>query len=230
MLIFVKRLYMAKNQTLAELIKEIKYRSALNQSEIATQIGVSKQYLSDTINGRYPFTDELKQKLYEQFTYLGDKTASESKPEKSPASDPTGKDYRLVPLINIDSVGGLHSWPDVIDEDQYTEKYIPFSGARDDDYCIRESGSSMVPSIPPGSILLIRNVPNWAEYFGYGAVYVLELTDGRRITKEIRKSEVDAHLNVLCHSFNDTVADEELPKSLIRSVWKVVKVLTNFGF
>ena len=230
MLIFVKRLYMAKNQTLAELIKEIKYRSALNQSEIATQIGVSKQYLSDTINGRYPFTDELKQKLYEQFTYLCDKAASESQPEKSPGSDTGGKDYRLVPLINIDSVGGMHSWPEVTDEAEYPDRLIPFTDARQDDVCIQESGPSMAPSIPPGSILLIRNVPNWAEYFGYGSVYVIILTDGRRITKEIRKSDVDPKLNVLCHSFNETVADEELPKSLIRSVWKVIKVLTIFGY
>lgn len=63
---------MAKNQILADLIKTIKYKSNLNQSEIAAAIGVSKQYLSDTINGRFPFTDDLKQKLYGYFTYLQD--------------------------------------------------------------------------------------------------------------------------------------------------------------
>ena len=61
---------MAKNQILSGLIKEIKFRSNLTQTEIAAQIGVSKQYLSDTLNGRYPFSDELKQKLYEHYTYL----------------------------------------------------------------------------------------------------------------------------------------------------------------
>lgn len=72
MLNLVNFLYMAKNQILADLIKTIKYKSNLNQSEIAAAIGVSKQYLSDTINGRFPFTDDLKQKLYGQFTYLQD--------------------------------------------------------------------------------------------------------------------------------------------------------------
>lgn len=61
---------MAKNEILAGFIKMIKYKSNLTQSEIAAQIGVSKQYLSDTLNGRYPFNDELKQKLCEQFTYI----------------------------------------------------------------------------------------------------------------------------------------------------------------
>ena len=64
---------MAKNQILVDLIKTIKYKSNLNQSQIAAAIGVSKQYLSDTVNGRFPFTDELKAKLYEHYTYLADK-------------------------------------------------------------------------------------------------------------------------------------------------------------
>lgn len=211
---------------------------AHTQKDVAETMGSTSPNVSSALKGiESVLTDNFLRRFDEAYKNIfnidwllsgdGDMLAPLS---SAPAPDPTGKDYRLVPLINIDSVGGLHSWPEVTDETQYREKYIPFSGARDDDYCIRESGSSMVPSIPPGSILLIRNVPNWAEYFGYGAVYVLELTDGRRITKEIRKSEVDAHLNVLCHSFNDTVADEELPKSLIRSVWKVIKVLTTYGF
>lgn len=211
--------------------------TGLSLADIAGKLGMSPQHLNQTLNAADIKTGFLE-KVCKTFgtdmsTLFGieqTKVFIKDVDANVDAPDPTGKDYRLVPLINIDSVGGLHSWPEVTDETQYREKYIPFSGARDDDYCIRESGSSMVPSIPPGSILLIRNVPNWAEYFGYGAVYVLELTDGRRITKEIRKSEVDAHLNVLCHSFNDTVADEELPKSLIRSVWKVIKVLTTYGF
>ena len=65
MLNLINYLYMAKNQILADLIKTIKFKSNLNQSEIAAAIGVSKQYMSDTVNGRFPFTDDLKQKLYE---------------------------------------------------------------------------------------------------------------------------------------------------------------------
>lgn len=229
MLNLANYLYMAKNQILADLIKTIKYKSNLNQSEIAATIGVSKQYLSDTINGRFPFTDDLKEKLYEQFTYLQDVDGTSCQPSAE-KTETLNEEYRLVPLINIDSVGGMHSPNAITDAPQYVETMIPFIGAQQGDICIQESGNSMSPSIPSGSILLIRKVPNWAEYFGYGGVYVIELNDGRRITKEIRRSGRDEKSHVLCHSFNETVADEELPKSLIISVWKVIKVITNFGF
>ena len=43
----------------------------------------------------------------------------------------------------------------------------------------------MIPTIPPGSLMLIREVANWREYFGYGNIFVIVLKDGRRITKEM---------------------------------------------
>lgn len=61
---------MAKNEELTKLLRLIKCKSELNQTEIAAKIGVSKQYLSDVVSGRYDFTDELRRKLYEQFTYI----------------------------------------------------------------------------------------------------------------------------------------------------------------
>ncbi len=185
--------------------------------------GVS-QKLADTIVKNYP---EISRTWL--LTGEGSMLAQPSQGEAK-AKVEQNEDYRLVPLINIDSVGGMHSPNAITDEPQYVETLIPFVGAYEGDICIQESGNSMSPSIPAGSVLLIRNVPNWAEYFGYGGVYVIELNDGRRITKEIRRSEVDPSSRVLCHSFNETVADEELPKSLIVSVWKVIKVLTNFGY
>lgn len=124
----------------------------------------------------------------------------------------------------------MHSSNAIVDEPQYTIGLVPFVGAQDDDVCITESGNSMIPTIPPGSMLLLRNVPEWREYFGYGGIFVIELKDGRRITKEVRRSEENAKTNILCHSHNGSVPDEELPKAMIVSVWKVVKVLTNLGF
>lgn len=61
---------MCKNQELTNLIKKIKYQSGLRQSDIASQIGVSGSYLSDALNGRVPFSDSLRKKIYEQFPYL----------------------------------------------------------------------------------------------------------------------------------------------------------------
>ena len=88
----------------------------------------------------------------------------------------------------------------------------------------------MYPTIPSGAALLIREVVDWREYFGYGNIYVLWLRDGRRITKEVRRYDADPKNYVWCVSYNPDVADEELPRSMIRGVWKVIKYIADFGW
>lgn len=44
---------MVKNQELMNLVRRVKYESGLTQNDIAKKIGISKSYLSDTVNGRY---------------------------------------------------------------------------------------------------------------------------------------------------------------------------------
>ena len=135
-----------------------------------------------------------------------------------------------VPLINIDSVGGMNHGNIITSGEQYAERLIPFTEAREGDVAIYQSGDSMNPGIPSGSILLIRNVPDWREYFGYGDVFVLWLKDDRRLTKQIKKYSPDPANYVTCHSFNPDFGDEELPKKYIREVWKVIKVLADKGW
>lgn len=138
---------------------------------------------------------------------------------------------RMVPLYNIDSVGGFASGNDVIPADeQFIEDYIPFAGAWDDDVAIRESGDSMSPRIPSGAYMLIRRVVGWQEYFGLGHVYVVALKDGRRITKRVTRSDQDTARYVKCESFNPDYPPEELPRSMIAGVWKVVDVLIHEGY
>lgn len=138
--------------------------------------------------------------------------------------------FTMVPLINIDSVGGMSHGNLITSGEQYAERLIPFTEARDGDVAIYQSGDSMNPGIPSGSILLIRNVPDWREYFGYGDVFVLWLKDDRRLTKQVKKYTPDPSNYVTCHSFNPDFGDEELPKKYIREVWKVIKVLADKGW
>lgn len=138
--------------------------------------------------------------------------------------------YRLVPLVAIDSVGGIHSGNEYTPSEQYVIRTLPFEEAREGDVAILQSGNSMYPTIPPGSALLIREVTDWQEYFGYGGIFVIWLKDGRRITKEVRRYDADPKNYVWCVSYNPDVADEELPKSMIRGVWKVIKYLADFGW
>lgn len=63
---------MAKNQELASIISTIKIRCNMKQAEVAEKLGVNKSYLSDTINGRYPYSDELRMRIHEVFGFLQD--------------------------------------------------------------------------------------------------------------------------------------------------------------
>lgn len=147
-----------------------------------------------------------------------------------PEEEESNANYRLVPIVHIDSVGGLHSNNAITDEPQYIEGYVPFVNAREGDKAIYESGNSMIPTIPPGSLIQIRKVESWRDYFGYGNIYVIELTDGRQVTKEVAKYGPDPKNYILCKSHNPDVADEELPRSMIVSVWKVINILINKGW
>lgn len=139
-------------------------------------------------------------------------------------------DYKLVPIIHVDSVGGMYSPNAIVGEPQYIEGYAPFTAAKDGDICIIQSGNSMTPTCPSGSLLLLRRVSNWKEYFGYGNIFVIELSDGRRITKEVSRYDENPKDFIWCISHNPNVPDEELPKNIIVSVWKVIKIQIDKGW
>lgn len=141
-----------------------------------------------------------------------------------------GEPYTLVPVYNFDAVGGMHSSNDVTDSPAFVERHVPFVGARKEDICVNVTGNSMAPTYCSGSLLLLREVQNWAEYFGYGHCYVIFLKDGRRILKEVQRFAENSKEYVLCVSHNKDYPPEELPKSMITAVYKVIMTLTNDGF
>ena len=74
---------MLENEELKNIVRKIKYRYNLTQKEIAEQIGVNSQYLSNVLNGRYPYTDELKKKIYQQFKYLNESQYKQSNDDEA---------------------------------------------------------------------------------------------------------------------------------------------------
>ena len=160
----------------------------------------------------------------------GEMLKSEASAATAPLNNNNAINYKLVPLLNLDAVGGIHS-PNVVPGDyEYPDQLIPFTDALEGDVALTVSGESMSPTCPPGSRVLIRQVPQWREYFGYGNIFVLLLTDGRRILKEVQKYSEDSKNYILCKSHNDKYPEEELPKSMIASVWKVIKILNERGW
>ena len=127
----------------------------------------------------------------------------------------------MVPVLNLDARGGLLA-NDSVDVPQYTLAHMPFSAdiAKEGDVVMPVFGDSMSPKYPSGAMVLIRRVELWREYLELGATYVLELTDGRRVLKQVKRGEKRDTL--LLESINPEYPPSEVPASLVANVFRVI--------
>jgi phage repressor protein C with HTH and peptisase S24 domain len=210
----------------SDFAKAVGLRHAQNVYDIQkNKVDISKQ-VATKIVAAFPNVDKhwLLTGEGEMFKNEDEKAYSVSTEKNASGS------YRLVPLYNLDAVGGMNTLNEVLGEPEYIERYVPFEGAGEHDVCMYVSGNSMMPTYNSGCILLTRRVEGWREYFGYGHCYVLFLKDGRRILKEVQKSEINPNEYVLCVSYNEKNPPEELSRNFILAVYKVVMSLTTEGF
>lgn len=130
------------------------------------------------------------------------------------------EDVIMIPVISLDARGGF--LPNDVSGSEYVDSFMPFSKeiAREGDFVIPIFGDSMAPKYPSGSCVLIRKVVLWMEYIEYGAAYVLDLVDDRRIIKNVQKSDKKDYY--LLESVNPKYDPAEIPKNMIRNVFRVL--------
>lgn len=221
--------------TTKDRLKEFLSSQKIGRNRFEEQLGISIGYMSSKAT---TITSDVIEKTILAYPILNldwlitgsGEMLKSATPTSVSASSDNSISYRLVPLLNLDAVGGIHSPNVVLGDREYADQLIPFTDAQEGDVALTVSGESMSPTCPPGSRVLIRQVPQWREYFGYGNIFVLLLTDGRRILKEVQKYPEDSKNYILCKSHNDKYPEEELPKSMIASVWKVIKILNERGW
>lgn len=215
---------------LNERISILVEQSGMSLPKFAVHIGVkTPQAIRDLISGKtQSLSKDMSTKILSAIPNLNEAWLYTGEGEMYGQVEV--QNTSMVPLINIDSVGGVWSENTSLSSEQFVERLIPLPDSRPGDVAILQSGDSMNPHIPAGAILQIRKIEDWREYFGYGNVYVLWLRDDRRITKLVKRYNEDPQNYVLCCSYNPDAADEELPRKFIREVWKVVNVLINKGW
>lgn len=231
-------------QTLgSEVLNKILEHEKLNPNQFAESIGLSRtQPIYDIINGKVKkISTNYANKILNKYPHYNYNWLLTGEGDMLKGDTPDiaavnfgvnySDSYKLVPLVNMDTVGGMHSGNDVtLTDPEYLLGKIAFNDARDGDICMPVSGNSMTPTCPPGSIVLVREMPEWKDYLGYGNIFVLLLKDGRRIIKEVTRYNDNPKDYVLCVSHNTSVPAEELPKKFIYRVWKVIKILVNEGW
>ena len=138
-----------------------------------------------------------------------------------PTKPPGNEDTIFIPVVNLDSRGGM-----AFNEEVQTETYMtgrlpfPTSIAHHGDVVIPIYGDSMEPTYKSGSMVLIREVELWREYLEFGCTYVIGLVDDRRVIKTVMAGNDADHF--LLVSINPAYQPQEIAKDIIRSVWRVI--------
>ena len=213
---------MTNNKTVKERLKYFISTLNISEREFEEKCNLSYGYIYSIKKGigqnKLDEISNIYPNLNLGWLTLGD---GEMLKADNPATElATNDKYKLVPLYNMDAMGGFGS-NDEVDCAEYITDHIPFKDAKEKDICMPISGKSMMPTYCPGTVVLLHEIENWFEFLETGQIYVLVLKDGRRLLKELRRSQEDRNTNYLCVSHNPDYEPVELPKKLIFKVYMV---------
>lgn len=217
------------NQDLKNVIREIKFRRELTQAQIAAELGIKAPYLSDVVNGRVPYSDNLRKKIYELYsdciTLTGEgqmlKTLRNGVIEITPEAIHEG-DYSGTLVYNIDAVCGTDTRDIEFTEDRIIGS-VKLPEIKRTSHIITATGDSMEPVIRNGDRIAVREIGSW-DMIVYGQIYMV-LTDEYRLLKYIRRHKTDPENMIILRSANPDYDDIDLKRSKIRKLFIVENVI-----
>lgn len=109
------------------------------------------------------------------------------------------------------------------DEPNIPSKIISVPGYEKADFWCRTSGDSMKPFISNGDIIALKEIDDWQSFLPMNEVYAIMTTNDLRTVKVVRKGSDDEHLTL--HAYNEEYEDQEISKSAITKVFKVIGAL-----
>lgn len=215
----------------ASRIKELIKVMGISQNEFADRIKTDRSNLSKQINGKLPVGNVLVNKIVvdlgvskiwltegigNMFTQKNDNRSGDIviAPEKIMGADAEG-----TKIYDIDVTAGP-AGRTLNFSSEYIVGSINHPSINRNSYIVKVSGDSMTPIINNDDMLVIREVKN--KLIFWGQIYVVLLEDYRMV-KYIRK-----HINpemVILRSANPNYDDIEIPKTEIKSLFLVEKVL-----
>ena len=106
------------------------------------------------------------------------------------------------------------------DDPEYPSSYVMIQGVEKADFCCRTSGDSMSPFLMRGDIVAMRKIEDWNSFLPLNEVYGVVTRNGLRAIKVLRKGSSESRLTL--HSYNEEYEDQEIDKSVILHIYKVV--------
>lgn len=174
---------MAVNKQLKDAIAHIKFRFGLNQAEIADRLEVKSTYLSDMINGRVPFTDNISNKLYELFHITAEENTITN--EDVGYKLPTNINGEGVPYFeDIESSGGIIP---AMNENgkEIPTFFINYEHFNDCTAYLQHVGDSMYPKYCAGEIIAVKRIYNF-DVVLWGEAYLIVTNDNANSLRTVK--------------------------------------------
>lgn len=153
-------------EAIKERIKDVLAYTSDTVNSASSKIGIPQKTLNRQINEDTDVSTrtiiaicDYYKEISPEWILTGDGEMVKSK-NQAKQNNVNSVEYKFVPLLSLDAVGGMHRKNLMLNEEEYTEKLIPFTDAMEGDIALQVSGESMSPTCPAGSKVLIREVPH----------------------------------------------------------------------
>lgn len=213
-------------------IKSLMEERGSSINSFAKEIGIDQSNLNKKLSGSLKITKNDTHKISESLgvnlswllngegeTYSeeGEKMLAMVRHYSSPKKPESAKAI-MVPFYDVDFALGYDEMYN--DTPNVPTKYISIPGYEKADFWCRASGDSMKPIINNGDIIALKVVEDWQSFLPMNEVYAILTTNDLRTVKVVRKGSDEAHFTL--HAYNEEFEDQEIPKSAITKVFKVL--------
>ena len=194
------------------------------KNAFAIYVGINPSNFNRKMRGEIPFTDKDFAKICKATGISRDWLESgEGKMLYSDLNETgcTEKSSDKVPFYDIDFALGYDEMYN--DTPNVPTKFISIPGYEKADFWCRASGDSMKPVISNGDIIALKAILDWQSFLPMNEVYAIMTTNDLRTVKVVRKGSDAEHFTL--HAYNEEFEDQEIAKSSITKVFKVLGAL-----
>lgn len=189
-------------------------------------VGINPSNFNRKMRGEIPFAEKDFTKINKSigvsrsWLEYGDGDMYDRSIEQANEGAKTEKESELsvVPFYDVEFAMGYDEMYN--DTPNVPTKFISIPGYEKADFWCRASGDSMKPVISNGDIIALKEVMDWQSFLPMNEVYAIMTTNDLRTVKVVRKGSDEAHFTL--HAYNEEFEDQEIPKSAITKVFKVL--------